>query len=191
LNHALDKPAHVVDEHNLDFGLDLPASASAAPAVPLAKAEPKLAFDVPADLETISAPSLPDLNSMMFETPEEEAVAKAPAKPEKDELSLDEFFGKPTAATAASGPSTVAPEFDLSGIDLDLNAAGMPGSAASGGADDPLSALHMEMDTKLDLAIAYQEIGDKEGARELIDEVIKGGSDEQVSKANAMRAKLA
>jgi pilus assembly protein FimV len=49
----------------------------------------------------------------------------------------------------------------------------------------------MEMETKLDLAIAYQEIGDKEGARELLDEVIKGGSADQVSKANDMRTKLA
>jgi pilus assembly protein FimV len=49
----------------------------------------------------------------------------------------------------------------------------------------------MEMETKLDLAIAYQEIGDKEGARELLDEVIKGGNHEQVGKANDMRSKLA
>jgi pilus assembly protein FimV len=48
-----------------------------------------------------------------------------------------------------------------------------------------------EMETKLDLAIAYQEIGDKEGARELLDEVIKGGNSEQVSKASAMRSLLA
>jgi pilus assembly protein FimV len=34
----------------------------------------------------------------------------------------------------------------------------------------------MEMDTKLDLAVAYQEIGDKEGARELLDEVLRGGN---------------
>ena len=39
-----------------------------------------------------------------------------------------------------------------------------------------LSPAHMEMETKLDLAIAYQEIGDKEGARELLDEVIRGGN---------------
>jgi pilus assembly protein FimV len=54
-----------------------------------------------------------------------------------------------------------------------------------------MSAAHMEMETKLDLAIAYQEIGDKEGARELLEEVIKGGNSDQVSKANAMRAQLA
>ena len=60
---------------------------------------------------------------------------------------------------------------------------------ASDGIDD-LSTADMEMETKLDLAIAYQEIGDKEGARELLDEVIKGGNTAQVGKANEMRAKL-
>jgi pilus assembly protein FimV len=48
----------------------------------------------------------------------------------------------------------------------------------------------MEMDTKLDLAIAYQEIGDKEGARELLDEVLRGGNPDQAARANAMKAQL-
>ena len=92
----------------------------------------------------------------------------------------------PAAAVPAETPPAPQ-EFDLTGIDLDLNEGK---TAASAGVDDPLSAIHMEMDTKLDLAIAYQEIGDKEGARELIDEVIKGGSAEQVAKANTMKALL-
>ncbi|MBH1983331.1 MAG: pilus assembly protein FimV [Burkholderiales bacterium] len=102
------------------------------------------------------------------------------------ESSIDSLFDD--AQTPATLPEAIPPaqEFDLSGIDLDLN----DGKTASVGVDDPLSAIHMEMDTKLDLAIAYQEIGDKEGARELIDEVIKGGSEEQVAKANTMRALL-
>ncbi|KQQ33843.1 pilus assembly protein FimV [Duganella sp. Leaf126] len=61
---------------------------------------------------------------------------------------------------------------------------------AETGRAEPMSALQMEMDTKLDLAVAYQEIGDKEGARELLDEVLRGGSDEQVAKATAMKEKL-
>ena len=92
----------------------------------------------------------------------------------------------PAAAVPAETPPAPQ-EFDLTGIDLDLSEGK---TAASAGVDDPLSAIHMEMDTKLDLAIAYQEIGDKEGARELIDEVIKGGSAEQVAKANTMKALL-
>ena len=82
----------------------------------------------------------------------------------------------------------------LSGIDFDLEPS--EPIAALPDVDEPLepaalSPEHMEMETKLDLAIAYQEIGDKEGARELLDEVINGGSSEQVSKASAMRQLLA
>lgn len=102
-------------------------------------------------------------------------------------------FASPAAASnsldfAAPSPAyTSAPQFDMSGIDLDLPA-GATGAAAT---PVDLSAAHMEMETKLDLAIAYQEIGDKEGARELLDEVVKGGSDEQIGRANEMRVKLA
>ena len=86
-----------------------------------------------------------------------------------------------------------APEFDLSGIDFDLSSQPEPVepvASAETGRAEPMSALHMEMDTKLDLAVAYQEIGDKEGARELLDEVLRGGSDEQVAKATAMKEQL-
>ncbi len=48
-----------------------------------------------------------------------------------------------------------------------------------------------EMATKLDLAIAYQEIGDKDGARELLDEVIKGGNPDQSQKAKSLMVSLA
>ncbi|MCM5569548.1 pilus assembly protein FimV [Burkholderiaceae bacterium FT117] len=47
-----------------------------------------------------------------------------------------------------------------------------------------------EMATKLDLASAYEEIGDKDGARELLDEVIRGGDAEQKRKAQAMLARI-
>ena len=66
-----------------------------------------------------------------------------------------------------------------------------PQFAAPATADvPPLSPAQMEMETKLDLAIAYQEIGDKEGARELLEEVIRGGNPEQAARANSMRAAL-
>jgi pilus assembly protein FimV len=99
---------------------------------------------------------------------------------------LGDATATPAPAAAPSAPA--APEFDLSGIDLDL--LGSAAAKAPTGGDDEMSAMHMEMDTKLDLAIAYQEIGDKEGARELLDEVIRGGSDDQVARASSMRALL-
>jgi pilus assembly protein FimV len=56
--------------------------------------------------------------------------------------------------------------------------------------EDEESAFAAEMSTKLDLAAAYQEIGDREGARELLDEVIRGGSASQIERAKDMLSKL-
>jgi pilus assembly protein FimV len=157
-----------------------------------------------------------DLDAMDFGLADEAkpapAESAAPAADPAPALSLeDELFGLadlpnelPTATPAPLDTADYAPhdmlepqkveaDFDLGSFDLDL-----PGESAQAlpeletvAAPAETSAAHMEMETKLDLAIAYQEIGDKEGARELLEEVIKGGNSEQVTKANAMRAQLA
>ena len=44
--------------------------------------------------------------------------------------------------------------------------------------------------TKLDLAKAYQEMGDVEGAREILQEVLHEGDDEQKAEAQSLLAKL-
>jgi len=44
--------------------------------------------------------------------------------------------------------------------------------------------------TKLDLAKAYQEMGDVEGAREILQEVLHEGDDQQKSEAKGLLAKL-
>ena len=49
---------------------------------------------------------------------------------------------------------------------------------------------NVEMETKIELAAAYLGIGDKEGARELLDEVIQEGAPEQVEKAKEALAKI-
>lgn len=45
--------------------------------------------------------------------------------------------------------------------------------------------------TKLDLAKAYQEMGDREGARDILQEVLHEGDEQQKSEAQALLAKLA
>lgn len=152
-----------------------------------------------------------DLDTMDFGLVDEAKPAQAdpaPALSLEDELfGLDTLHnGLPTATPAPVEsaayaphdmlePAKVEPAFDLGGFDLDLpgegNGLALPEvETASAAAPAEMTAAHMEMETKLDLAIAYQEIGDKEGARELLEEVIKGGNSDQVSKANAMRAQL-
>lgn len=84
-------------------------------------------------------------------------------------------------------------DFDLSGISLELDPAASTASPelSTDGLDAGSFSSSAEMATKLDLAIAYQEIGDKEGARELLDEVMKGGSPEQSEKAKNLLLELA
>lgn len=97
---------------------------------------------------------------------------------------LEEQPVAPAVAESAKGGDEVEDMESL--LDAD-DALGQLVVAADEGKQTPYNA---EMATKLDLAVAYQEIGDKEGARELLDEVLKGGSDEQVAKAKEMLAQL-
>lgn len=50
--------------------------------------------------------------------------------------------------------------------------------------------LNQEVDTKLELARAYEEMGDAEGARELLDEVMRDGDDAQQEQAKSILARL-
>jgi len=153
-----------------------------------------------------------DLDAMDFgldEAPRTESPASIPT------AALDEhLFDIPATPAPADAPfaepdrivlEPATPHFDAGGFDLDLPADGslpLPDvqtlsepqfdapAAAAPAEPAALSAAYMEMETKLDLAIAYQEIGDKEGARELLEEVIRGGNPEQAARANSMRAAL-
>ncbi len=96
-----------------------------------------------------------------------------------------------------SAVSKEAPElldFDLSGISLELNESFLDAAFGNQTGADSFDFSEdnetYDLSTKLDLALAYQEIGDSEGARELLEEVVEAGSPEQVEKAHALLEKL-
>jgi pilus assembly protein FimV len=189
-------------EHSLDFNLDDIGTAAPAPAAEVATAPPHVDFDLgePEPVhEAIAEPelTLPDLEIPSLHVPEP-APTPAPAaldfdlsgislelnpedKPaEKHEAAapLAELHVPEIAALDTPAPTPMHAEPDaLPDLDIGLETIGDYSNNA-------------EMATKLDLAAAYHEIGDKEGARELLDEVIKGGSPEQIEKAQALLAKL-
>jgi pilus assembly protein FimV len=109
--------------------------------------------------------------------------APAPAPAPKDagaldfDLDLDLGTQKPAAPAAP-------PPVDITTISLDL---GQPDSAASAAGADPR---WQEVATKLDLAKAYQGMGDKDGARELLNEVVAQGDTAQQNEAKQMLAAL-
>lgn len=173
-------------------------------------AQPKMATEPAVDEEKPAEPGgegPPDVLSPVMEFTLDDTPAE-PARQEEVSLDIDmpadglpplemeapslESSQDPVETTQEPEPNPM--DFDLSGISLELNpndpAASMPELSMDGLEGDALST-NAEMATKLDLAIAYQEIGDKEGARELLDEVVKGGNPIQVEKAKSLLLELA
>jgi pilus assembly protein FimV len=164
---------------NLDFDLDTHSSSSASSD----DATPPPSFDLDldaqrpgeADLQTDSSPALDfDLAPS----------ASAPAEPVKEEKPSFDFdlsgldFPSSKPVSSAPAPASSGMDMDLADLSLDSSA----GSDSGGGGE--------AVGTKLELAKAYLEIGDKDGAREILQEVAKEGSSAQKDEAKKLIASL-
>ncbi|MFZ6747493.1 FimV/HubP family polar landmark protein [Undibacterium sp. Ren11W] len=171
------------ESNSVDFGVidfDFGSSDADAKVEPSANEVDHLNADVAAFQSALIA----DENQLAFEStsPANALDFKSPNVEHDLNQSAEDSDG-----AVASVPSAF--EFDLSGINLDLGADDLKLDIPVSTNDDS-SSYNAEMATKLDLAVAYQEIGDKEGARELLDEVLKGGTSDQIEKAKAMLGQL-
>ena len=158
-------------------------------------AEPA-AFEPPAALEISAEPELEpdamaDIAPMEFESAGHVLNFDAPPETAQEkEDALDLNFDLPDLDLPATADDTLKldlgldedngpdSKFDFSGLDLDLGES---------------SASDLELDevgTKLDLARAYVEMGDKEGAREILNEVLAEGNDKQKDDAKGMLSSL-
>ncbi len=172
-------PAPSAAKPNLDFDLagDSGSASGAAGSTP--ETSPAPSFDL--DLDTkrpepdLSLDSSPALDMDLAGTPSE-----------------------PLDVTQARKDEKPAFDFDLSGLDFpsskpDSAAAGKPSASMTdlnldiGGAD---STATDSVGTKLELAKAYLEIGDKDGAREILQEVVKEGSGSQKDEAQKLISSL-
>jgi pilus assembly protein FimV len=115
----------------------------------------------------------------------EEKPSAAAAKPAEPSGGLD--FDLNLDLDKGESPKPEPAKIDLADISLDLgNPADDATVLAKGGADPKWQ----EVATKLDLAKAYEEMGDKDGARELLKEVMKDGDAAQRGTAEQLLAKL-
>ncbi len=173
-----------------DFTLNVPAGTQ--PPV-----EPDIILDVPAD-DTAKAnvpgdSAAPMINMIDFNF---DAAAPAAAAPAAEPAAAPE--AKPAGATIEVPPlepdfkldlggdtaAPQAPELKLDDINLTLeDTTKTVVTKAEGGAKDD----HWyDVQTKFDLAKAYQEMGDKDGAREILQEVIKEGDAGQQAEAKKL-----
>ena len=168
-----------------DFSLDLDT-----PAKPAAAAEDDFLLSL--DDELSAAPVVAEPS---FDLPSEQAGGDFDLSADFDLSLNDEAPAQPSSDSFAAQLDEVSAELDLLSDDLDQPAdLGMPASTASSGMDndddfDFLSGTD-ETATKLDLARAYIDMGDTEGARDILDEVITEGNEGQQSEARELIAKL-
>lgn len=213
------EPSSALASIDFDF-LDEPKAATEEPAVKESAPEPQPEHKSEPASEP-QAETIPPITDLEFhlkeETPAEEPpVANIsldmdmPSAESADipalEINIPGLGGEQAPLEVKAEAAADPLNFDLSDISLELNPAGSNTKAdlpAEPMLDmeqdltldtvmsDDASSPNAEMATKLDLAIAYQEIGDKEGARELLDEVLKGGTSEQSEKAKSLLLELA
>jgi pilus assembly protein FimV len=176
---AQDAESSSDEENLLDFDLDFAIDReNAAGAVPASlDQEPALTDDDPDHSVDFDFAVLPD----------EE-------KPNALDFEFDSSqFDIATDEALASGVVTAAEDDfdDLQFVDDSLLAEKSESEEESGD-DDVLEFLadSDEAATKLDLARAYYEMGDYDGAREILDEVVNEGNEEQVKDAQRLLAKI-
>ncbi|MEO8343466.1 MAG: FimV/HubP family polar landmark protein [Gallionella sp.] len=136
-----------------------------------------------------ASPSLDELafdvtSSNTFTPPAAQPQASKPAAPESGAMEFTLDF--PVENIAQKSASMQVAEVDLSGISLNFDEAAAPRGAAAESKNDQWQ----EVATKLDLARAYQEMGDGSGAREILEEVMREGDAEQRAAAQAIFEQL-
>ena len=185
-------PAADAEVAALDFDLDLgaPEAAPAETAKPAEAASEIAALDIDFDMPAKeAAPPAIDF-PISVETPAAAPETPAAAAP-ADSGSIDFEFdlGTPAAAPAEPEVSLDLPKpepvgLDLGSISLELEtpaaAAEIAAAPAAGDVSD-----NPEVATKIELAMAYEEMGDRDGARELFQEALAEGSPAQQQVARA------
>ncbi|MGL4234121.1 MAG: FimV/HubP family polar landmark protein, partial [Casimicrobium sp.] len=114
----------------------------------------------------------------------EASLKKATTSGQLPESSMD-FTDFSTATPTNLGTVGPAMKPDMLDLSFDANRSGTMEPTPS-----ILDGQWHDAATKLDLARAYEEMGDQEGAREILREVIHDGDDTQKAEARALLAKL-
>jgi len=197
----------------LDFDFDLelddkantlnPAEVSPEPAAVLDPVAAKRGLGdgivVDFDLELDTPPSAP----VQLESPPEsadiapksvESSSKTASKPTDDLGDVDMLLDTDPPDVKPANESADFPDLsDLPDLDKGVEHAAKAGSDMGGGDGEPQPVMpdDPEAAMKLELAQAYEEMGDREGARELLGEVLNEGSPAQREQARLRLERIA
>ncbi|AYG44151.1 LysM peptidoglycan-binding domain-containing protein [Pseudomonas sp. Leaf58] len=211
---VLDEPAlEEVQPEEAPFALDAELQADADFEAMLAQAEPQPAVDLSDFDLDVSEPVTPAAPDAVAEAPVDVAAELAafdsePAfdplsefdLPSDFDLSLSLEDDSPAAKSFASELNDVNAELDKLSQNLEspsLEPHFTTEDAVAQPEPEPLDDLDFdffsgsdEVATKLDLARAYIDMGDNQGARDILDEVVKDGDNNQRQEAEDMLSRL-
>lgn len=171
----LDEPAPAAAEEADDFLLSLDESSAPAAVEPAGELA-DLSLELPEDTAAADLELPADFDLSLAEEPQ--------AQPELEADSFAAQLDEVSAELDQLAGSLGQPEEDL------LPSEGSQASYLEGEDDFDFLSGTDETATKLDLARAYIDMGDAEGARDILDEVIAEGSEAQQQEAREMISKL-
>ncbi len=123
--------------------------------------------------------SLSLLDFFDFELGEDTNVSRSNMDMSDISLQTDPGFNHMASQSSTSAPASSLQHSEF--VDTSV------GSQPAVGTID----VHDEVSTKLELARAYEEMGDIEGARELLEEVMSDGADQQKQMAQTILTRIA
>jgi pilus assembly protein FimV len=189
----LTQELSVEDDSQVDFSIPEPV-AFEIPDTPM-----DVSFDIPSD--KIEDADLPDnllqLENVAIDNKADQSSVESVNFdfPLDDELEMTEINTK-DSVTNDPVTDVATNDFDFSAISLDLgddDAQSLMEEADEGSASELLDSVvseNQDVEIKLDLVAAYIDMDDKEGARELLEEVLKEGGPLQKAKAEQLLAGL-
>jgi pilus assembly protein FimV len=198
---AADMHAYVEDAHQPEWLEAQAMGQELAPHNPLfsgiAHFDDADAAIASAQADTIERPYLHD--DQDFDTAP--SRLSPPVAPHADEdlgfnLGRDDFAAAPMPASNSVARHDESFDFTLPPLDLDTPVTHTPPSAAAvappkaADLDDDYFPGEDAIGTKLDLAKAYMDMGDPEGARSMLEEVVAEGSDAQKAEAHRLIAEI-
>jgi pilus assembly protein FimV len=174
----------------LDFNMDFDAPLSKSSAAPT-ESSFDMSFDMGAGAPSSAPPASESTTSfnMDFNIGAPETADTSTNLIDFNATGTQEFESGLDFSTSDSSPTSGGDvEFSLGGMgdsvaELDSAPAGATGEVGLPGWD--------ETATKLDLAKAYIDMGDAEGARSILDEVMAEGNDSQKQQARSLAAQIA
>ena len=194
------------DDSNKDLSMDFNVEEPEAPAEEVPESN-DMDFDLDFDSSTTELDETPSLDFSDSEEAPAEPAPEAPASSEsEDDLELDSQSAAQLADELdldldadfldSGEPSDAdVPADDDQTIIADMTPPAAPAAPAANDMDDSGEELDFlsdadEASTKLDLARAYIDMGDRDGAKDILDEVMIEGNDNQKSEAKDLLTRL-